>query len=140
MDRDCQGRKEQVSQHHRRGDQTQVKGEAEEGEEGKTVKTLEELLAERRKIDEQIHALKYRTAIHGRAKLGFDHYPARPDEWYISIQRILDIEPCKTDMKRYSIIRSTDREKCIGYIDEIIKDLQGLKQAIADKEGGEDGD
>ena len=104
------------------------------------MKTLEELLAERRKIDEQIHALKYRTAIHGRAKLGFDHYPARPDEWYISIQRILDIEPCKTDMKRYSIIRSTDREKCIGYIDEIIKDLQGLKQAIADKEGGEDGD
>lgn len=37
MDRDCQGRKEQISQHHRRGDQTQVKGEAEEGEEGKTV-------------------------------------------------------------------------------------------------------
>ena len=37
MDRDCQGRKEQISRHHRRGDQTQVKGEAEEGEEGKTV-------------------------------------------------------------------------------------------------------
>lgn len=106
------------------------------------MKTLEELLAERRKIDEQIHALKYRTAIHGRAKLGLDHYStSRPDEWYISIQRILDIEPpYKADMKRYSIIRSTDREKCIGYIDEIIKDLQGLKQAIADEEGGKDGD
>ena len=37
MDRDCQGRKEQIPQYHRRGDQTQVKGEAEEGEEGKAV-------------------------------------------------------------------------------------------------------
>lgn len=37
MDCDCQGGKEQVSQHHRRGEQTQVKGEAEEGEEEKTV-------------------------------------------------------------------------------------------------------
>ena len=96
------------------------------------MKTLDELLAERRKIDEQIRVLKKRSVIYGRAKFDIDHYcTARPDEWYVSIDRIIDVEQnAGRDMKRYSIIRSNDRERCVGYIDEIIADLQGLKDTI----------
>lgn len=96
------------------------------------MKTLDELLAERRKIDEQIRVLKKRSVIYGRAKLDIDHYcTARPDEWYVAIDRIIDVEQnAGRDMKRYSIIRSNDRERCVDYIDEIIADLQGLKNTI----------
>ena len=96
---------------------------------------LESLIAARRKIDERIRQLKLRSVVYGRAKLDIEHYAtSKRDEWYVAIDRILDVEACAgRDMKRYSIIRSCDREKCIEYIDEIIADLQGLKEAA--KEG-----
>lgn len=101
-------------------------------------KSLDELLEMRRKIDEQIRIVRDCEAICGRVKLGVKQYdsPNKPDEWYISIERVLDSPEYNHRMPRISVIRSTDREKCIGYIDEIIKDLQGLKKAIADKGGG----
>lgn len=102
------------------------------------MKTLDELLVERRKIDEQIRILKNRAVIYGRAKLDIEHYAtSRPDEWYIAIDRIIDRDDptAGSDMRRYSIIRSQDRSKCIKYIDEIITDLQGLKRAIEVEKG-----
>lgn len=93
---------------------------------------LKELIAERRKIDEQIREIKKQTVVFGRAKLDIAHYAtSKPDEWYVAIDRVLDIDPwgAELGMKRYSIIRSTNKERCIKYIDEVISDLQGLKRA-----------
>ena len=90
---------------------------------------LEKLMNERRKIDERIKELKNVEVTYGRAKLGLSHYyTSKPDEWYIAIDRIIDCPATVgRDMKRYSIIRTNDKDSAIEHIDEIIKDLKGLK-------------
>ena len=53
----------------------------------------------------------------------------RPDEWFVAVQRILDIDsPYNNEMRRFSIIRATSRDAAIGHIDEMVSDLLGLKE------------
>ena len=98
---------------------------------------LERLMAEQKRIQDRIKELKKVSLVSGRARLGLDHYATtKKDEWYISIERILDVPPCVgRDMKRYSIIRATDKDEAISHIDEIIHDLQGLKEKYLAQKG-----
>lgn len=99
---------------------------------------LEVLYAEQRRIQERIKELKKTSIVCGRAKLGLEHYATtKEDEWYISIDRIIDCPATVgRDMKRYSIIRTTDKDSAIGHIDEIIRDLQGLKRKYEEVKNG----
>ena len=90
---------------------------------------LESLIAERNRIQNRINELKDRSLMFGRAKLELDHFATdKPDEWCIYLQRVLDVPSTyRSEKIRYSIIRAKSRSAAIGHIDEIIKDLQGLK-------------
>lgn len=93
--------------------------------------TLEELMAKRKAIDEQIRLIKGGFTINGRAKLDKEHYPtAKPDEWFLAI-KCREIDTGGKERWR-SVIRSTSKETVIESIPTIIKDLQALFDELKD--------
>ena len=94
---------------------------------------LQDLIKQKREIEERIKAIKNASTFYGCTKLDIDRYSTpRPDEWYIAI-KVPGV--CKGDQTRYrSIIRGHSKEECIEKIPAIINDLQGLyKQITEDK-------
>lgn len=88
---------------------------------------LEELLKQRREITERIRQLKEQAVICGRAKLDIERFPtSRPDEWYVAIKQL---QFSGREVWR-SVIRNTDKQAVIDQIDDIINDLQALKQKV----------
>ena len=94
---------------------------------------LQELMEQRKKIDERIRQIKNSIVIYGCAKIDIDHYPTpRPDEWYVAV-KVPGV--CEGDQTRYrSIIRGHTRQECIDKIPTIIKDLQGLYDKLKENE------
>lgn len=91
---------------------------------------LEELKAKRREIDAEIKALMGKAVVYEGAKLDKEHYPTcKPDEWGVYIYRRFD-EDLNRRPQWQSVIRSTDRQKCIGQIAGVIADLQGLLRKL----------
>ena len=90
---------------------------------------FQDLMKQKREIEERIKVIKKATMINGSAKLDIEHYPTtRPDEWYIAI-KVPGV--CENDQTRYrSIIRGHSKEECIEKIPEIIKDLKGLYEMV----------
>ena len=86
---------------------------------------LQELMKQKREIEEKIRTIKMCMTIYGSAKLDIDRFPtSRPDEWYIAVKVSGVYED---EQSRYrSIIRGHTRQECIDKIPTIIKDLQGL--------------
>ena len=93
-------------------------------------KTIEELMAEKKRIEEQIRALKCKEAFFKRARFGL--VPASPtdchgrpvvteDVWCLSLKSITD----KKD-RWQSIIKGTNRQEVIDAIPEFIADLTGI--------------
>lgn len=93
---------------------------------------LQELMKQKREIEERIKQIKNATVVCGFAKVDIDHYPtSRPDEWYIAI-KVPGV--CEGDQTRYrSIIRGHSKEECIEKIPTIINDLQGLYNTFKEK-------
>jgi len=94
---------------------------------------LQDLIKQKREIEERIKALKNASTIYGSAKLDIYHYPtSRPDEWFIAI-KVPGV--CEGDQSRYrSIILGHSKEECIEKIPAIIKDLQGLYDKLKENE------
>ena len=86
---------------------------------------LQELMKQKREIEEKIRTIKMCMTIYGSAKLDIDHFPtSRLDEWYIAVKVPGVYED---EQSRYrSIIRGHTRQECIDKIPQVIKDLQGL--------------
>lgn len=93
-------------------------------------KTIEELMAEKKRIEEQIRALKCQEAFFKRARFGL--VPVSPtdrrgrpvvteDVWCLSLKGILN----KKD-RWQSIIKGTNRQEVIDAIPEFIADLTGI--------------
>lgn len=94
--------------------------------------TLEELKAQRKALDDQIKALQNNARIAGRTKLDMEHFPtARPDEWGVYVRR----DTGDTDLREQwkCVIKDTDKEKVIGKIPELVKDLQELFNKACDE-------
>lgn len=87
------------------------------------MKTLEELLAEKKKIEQEIRQLKDQSKICGKAKLDVEHYPTnREDRHYCAI-KYKTIEGYE---RWVSVISGYTKVEVVGKIPEIIRDLQGL--------------
>lgn len=94
--------------------------------------TLEELKAQRKALDDQIKALRNNARIAGRTKLDMEHFATtRPDEWGVYIRR----DTGDTDLREQwkCVIKDTDKEKVIGKIPELVKDLQELLNKACDE-------
>lgn len=94
--------------------------------------TLEELKAQRKALDDQIKALQNNAIMAGRTKLDMEHFPTeRPDEWGVYIRR----DTGDTDLREQwkCVIKDTDKEKVIGKIPELVKDLQELLNKACDE-------
>ena len=94
---------------------------------------LQELMKQKREIEERIMQIKHPNVIYGCAKIDIDHYPTlRPDEWYVSV-KVPGVMP--EDQTRYrSIIRGHSKEECIEKSPQIINDLQGLYDKLKENE------
>lgn len=86
---------------------------------------LQELMKQKKEIEEKIRTIKMRTTFYGSAKLDIDHFPTdRLDEWYVAVKVSAVYED---EQSRYrSIVRGHTRQECIDKIPQIIEDLQGL--------------
>jgi len=93
---------------------------------------LQDLIKQKREIEERIKVLKNASVFYGCTKLDICHYStSRPDEWYIAVKVPGVYED---EQARYrSIIRGHSKEECIEKIPQIINDLQGLYNTF--KEG-----
>lgn len=93
---------------------------------------LQELIKQKREIEERIRQIKTEAIVYGCTKVGFEHFPTqRPDEWFVSV-KVPGVMP--NDKTRYrSIIRGHSKKECIEKIPQIINDLQGLYESM--KEG-----
>ena len=97
---------------------------------------LDELIAKKKELEREISILKKNSQICGCAKLDKDHYStSKPDEWYVAIFQ----ESCdEWDKKRgvrgrwRSVIRDRDKKVVIDKIDDVIADLQGLKNKLTE--------
>lgn len=97
--------------------------------------TLEELKQKRNEIDKQIKELQNNARYCGVAKLDKEHYPtARPDEWMISIKRIVTDDVPDRQIRWISIARSTQKEALIPLIRTIVEDLKGLYTELTGKD------
>lgn len=88
---------------------------------------LEDLIAEKRRIESRIKELKTKSVSNEHAKLYLDHFATeREDEWCVSI-KVHKIDIDDRDVWR-SIIRGTDKQKVITEIIPLIDDLTKLYQ------------
>ena len=92
---------------------------------------LQDLIKQKREIEERIKQLKNASVVCGCVKIDIDHYPtSRPDEYYIAV-KVPGVMP--DDQTRYrSIIRGHSKEECIEKIPQIINDLQGLYKQLTE--------
>lgn len=88
---------------------------------------LEELMAQKREIEEKIKRAKNKgVVITTGAKLDVQHYPtAKPDDWYISVA----VRPFNT-IKWRGVIRGESREEVIAQLPLVIADLQELQDKL----------
>lgn len=94
-------------------------------------KELESLLQQQAEIKRRIREIKMQGQLSvGCAKIDFEHYPTmKEDRWYIAICLRDDRED--GDKSRYrSVINGRSREEAISHIPEVIRDLQGLYDAL----------
>lgn len=91
---------------------------------------LEELLKQKKEIEEKIKALKNQGCINGVAKIDIEHYPTeKPDRHFLAIR----YKTYSGNESWRSIYSACDRESVIKAIPGIIYDLHGLYE----KAGGQ---
>lgn len=96
------------------------------------METIEELKQQKREIEQKIKMLQSSGAVvYEYVKLDKEYYPTSlPDEWGIYFKKKYDGVLSGRKSRWVSVIRSTDRKKCISMIDTLIKGLQELKEKI----------
>jgi len=90
-------------------------------------KEIEELKAQKRAIEEKIRQLQNKEYTFGRAKLSLQHFgTSRADDWKISILRKYTDK--REDKEVWcSVIVGTDKKATIDKLDNVIRDLTGLR-------------
>ena len=91
------------------------------------MSTLEELLEQKKQIEQQIKILKNQECMYGNAKLGMNHYP-RGDEYYIAVKTVVDEDLSQSRWR--AIITMKTKEEAIKSIDSILHDLERLKDVL----------
>ena len=98
---------------------------------------LEDLKKAKKEIEQRIRELGHQTITYHGAKLDKEHYPTeKPDEWGIYVWRRFDEDLCRRNQWQ-SVIRTTDRKKCIDLIPQLISDLQGLYDKLTEGENAQ---
>ena len=99
---------------------------------------LEELIAQKREIEQKIREERNMEIVVGRVKVGMEHYPTdKPDRYYVAIEsgynggNRLD---CMGRRAWRSIISGLSRKDVIAGIPEIVRDLQKLYEQEAGKD------
>ena len=91
---------------------------------------LDELIAQKREIEQKIREVRRREVTVGKVKVGMEHYPTDlPDRYYVAIETGYKGGNRKDAMGRSawrSIINGPSREAVIAGIPEVIRDLQAL--------------
>lgn len=92
---------------------------------------LSELLRQKKELEQRIKILRTANTTCRNVKLDKAHYTSCEDEWFLAIYQE-DIRPIPNRAKGrwQSVFRSTDREKVVDAIDDIIQDLKGLKEKL----------
>ncbi len=93
--------------------------------------TLEELKAQRKKLDEQIRELEKGSWIVGNAKLDHHSYP-RGIEWFIAIKSHVGKDLGESRWR--AIITCKTKEEAINSIDDVVNDLNALKDKLNKEE------
>ena len=95
------------------------------------VTELEELMAERRRINEEIRRIKNKgiVVIPDAVKLDVVHYPTgTPDDWVVSVM------VKNGNSKRWTtVIRDPDWDKAISQIPDLIKNLEALYDLLFER-------
>ena len=100
---------------------------------------LQELMEQKKALEREIRILKKQTTQCGCVKLDKDHFATgKADEWYIAVwNEYYDdfYKKHKGENGRWrSIIRNPDKKIVIAKIDDVIADLQGLKEQLKENE------
>ena len=99
--------------------------------------SIDEITAEIKRLEDLKRQKKNKIVMCGKAKCGVDHYGARPDEYYISI----NVETVEYDVKQLGrlngknikIVKTNHEDKIIERLDKIIDQCVGIKQALIDR-------
>ena len=100
---------------------------------------LEKLKAQKKELERQIAVLKKNSQICGHVKLDKEHFATlKDDEWYVAVFQEYyseyDIHRRRETGRWRSIIRNPDKNVVISKIDDVIADLQGLKEKLKEIE------
>lgn len=99
---------------------------------------LNDLIAQKKEIEQKIKALQNSETEFGRAKYAIEHYPTeKPDRHHISINvNSYDTPQYSFQRKETwrSIINGKNKEEVVSQIPYIIIDLQGLYDKLTGKE------
>lgn len=83
---------------------------------------LDDLLAQKRRIDKRIRELKDLTLRNGRTRLTLQKYP-RGDEWTVTIEKVSEYA---NEIRKCTVIQLTDRNEVINELRGLVDDLSGL--------------
>lgn len=95
---------------------------------------LEELIRQKKELEERIRQARNQTISCGRAKLDVEHYPTQlPDRHYVAI--MVDTSYLGDNRNRWrTVANGKTRDDAINQIPTIINDLQSLYNQVR---GGE---
>lgn len=94
---------------------------------------LDELLQKKKEIEQQIKLLTKKVYASNGAKMFREHWGAKPDPWTVSVK----VQSDEMYFARHAtlwraIIRRENKEDAIKDIDNIILDLESLKEKLND--------
>lgn len=99
---------------------------------------LQDLLAQKKEIEAKIRELRNNAVICGRAKLDIEHFPTevRHDEWIICVRSSIGYNLDAREVWR-TIIRDSDKQRCINQLDIVIGDLGDLRKRLMEEKADE---
>lgn len=98
--------------------------------------TLEELKQQYKQLRKEIREMQKQACVYGKAKIAEKPFANKKSEWYLA----LFVEAEERQERWVSIIRSENRDEVIDSIDNIIKDLRGLKAKIKKFDDAKEGE
>ena len=94
---------------------------------------LEELLQKKKEIEQQIKLLTKKVYASNSAKMFREHWGAKPDPWTVSVKVQSDeMYFARQPALWRAIIRRENKEDAISDINNIISELESLKEKLND--------
>jgi hypothetical protein len=92
---------------------------------------LQQLLAQKKEIEDKIQQIKNQTQIVGRVKIEQRHYTYKHDKWFICIKMMYDDMPSNFTDRWSPIIQAVDKDQAIQELSDIIQDLTALRNTLS---------